>query len=91
MYAYYHYAGSSSKDAEECRKQIDAMIRQKDANNERYQQQLIDMQKEMESRHRNDLAEMTKLHKEAMAQMSNAIAHIDTGTGPCKFVENFKL
>ena len=56
-------------------------MRQKDANNERYQQQLMDMQKEMEARHRNDMAEMAKLHQQSMAEMRNAIANIRIPSG----------
>ena len=53
----------------------------KHANNTLYQQQLIDMQKEMEARLRNDMAEMTKLHQQSMAEMRNAIANIRIPSG----------
>ena len=61
-------------------------MRQKDANNVRYQQQLMDMQKEMEARHRNEMAEMAKLHQQSMTEMRNAVANIRIPRGKLTFV-----
>ena len=69
------------------------MMRQKDANNERYQQQLMDMQKETEARHRSDMAEMAKQHQESMKEMRNAIANIRIPKPKrgCKFIRECLL
>ena len=36
----------------------------------------MDMQKEMEARHRNDMATMAKQHQETMKEMRTAISNI---------------
>ena len=65
--------GARSKEADEQRRQIDAILRQKDANNERYQQNMMNMQKETEERHNKEMAEMRKMHQESLAEIKKSI------------------